>query len=300
MNDRTIKILSGLDKSTLISLIAYCNPSLKDLKDFGFNFNSEARSESENNQNFEKYLNFFDITIETAIPLLYKKVADGIIHFRDRDYRSVDVDILVHVTEENQKFSEVILFINDAKKKLKNVRATILICKTVSEEEIGLFNKQGIRVYTGASAQVTGETLVEKLFLSDSNTKNQIQVSNQGINAPYQWNGLYFRSQTEIKIAEALDRANVLFFPNNKARLMTSQGMENRESDFLVFYQGKWGIIEVDGEPYHPASRTVDDHERDRLFKIDGIRIVEHYDATRCWNNPDDVVQEFLEILRQA
>ncbi len=131
-------------------------------------------------------------------------------------------------------------------------------------------------------------------------TEDLRQVSNQGIKAPYQWNGLYFRSKTEIKIAEALDRAGVLFYPNCKARLSSSVGREGKETDFLVFHQGKWGILEVDGEPWHPPSRTVHDHERDRLFKVHGIRIVEHYDATRCWEQPDRVVQEFLEILRQA
>jgi uncharacterized protein YjbI with pentapeptide repeats len=126
------------------------------------------------------------------------------------------------------------------------------------------------------------------------------EITNQGVKAPYEWNNLYFRSKTEIKIAEALDRSGVLYYPNCKARLNTHEGRNGRESDFLVFYIGKWGILEVDGEPWHPPSRTVHDHERDRLFKAHGIRIVEHYDATRCWNQPDKVVQEFLEILSQA
>jgi hypothetical protein len=126
------------------------------------------------------------------------------------------------------------------------------------------------------------------------------EITNQGVKAPYEWNNLYFRSKTEIKIAEALDRAGVLYYPNCKARLNTPEGRNGRESDFLVFHIGKWGILEVDGEPWHPPSRTVHDHERDRLFKAHGIRIVEHYDATRCWNQPDKVVQEFLEILSQA
>jgi hypothetical protein len=126
------------------------------------------------------------------------------------------------------------------------------------------------------------------------------QANNQGINAPHKWNGFYFRSQPEIKIAEALDRAGVLFYPNCKARLSTSVGREGKETDFLVFYQGKCGILEVDGEPWHPPSRVVHDHERDRLFKVHGIRVVEHYDANRCSRQPDEVVREFLEILKQA
>ncbi len=131
-------------------------------------------------------------------------------------------------------------------------------------------------------------------------TEDLRQVSNQGVNAPHKWNSLYFRSQPEIRIAEALDKAGVLFYPNCKARLNTSVGREGKETDFLVFYKRKWGILEVDGEPWHPPSRIVHDHERDRLFKVHGIRVVEHYDANRCFQQPDEVVREFLEILKQA
>jgi hypothetical protein len=129
--------------------------------------------------------------------------------------------------------------------------------------------------------------------------QNNVQT-NQGVNARHRWNDLRFRSQPEIKIAEALDKAGVLFYPNCKARISTPLGREGKETDFLVFYQGKCGILEVDGEPWHPPSRTVHDHERDRLFKVHGIRVVEHYDATRCSQQPDEVVREFLEILKQA
>ncbi len=114
------------------------------------------------------------------------------------------------------------------------------------------------------------------------------------------WNNLRFRSQSEVRIAIALDRAGALFLPNCKARLTTPQGRENREPDFLVCYEGKWGILEVDGEPFHPPSRTVQDHERDRLFKSHGIRIVEHFDASECFENAKVVVDGFLDILKRS
>lgn len=129
-------------------------------------------------------------------------------------------------------------------------------------------------------------------------TENLRQVSNQGINAPHEWKGFWFRSRTEIRIAKALDRAGLLFYPNSKARLNKAEFRVNRESDFLVFRAGKFGILEVDGRDYHQTA--ADDHERDRLFKRYGIRVIERFDATRCWNEPDKVVQEFLEILKQA
>jgi hypothetical protein len=114
------------------------------------------------------------------------------------------------------------------------------------------------------------------------------------------WNRLRFRSATEIKIAEALDKAKVLFFPLSRARLNGPTGRVNREPDFLVCKDGKWGILEVDGEPYHPPQRTVHDHERDRLFQQHGIRLVQHYDSTDCYVTPDKVVAEFLALLARA
>jgi very-short-patch-repair endonuclease len=116
--------------------------------------------------------------------------------------------------------------------------------------------------------------------------------------------GFRFRSKTEIEIAKELDRAGVLFFPNCGARLngySLPNDLENvrrtYEPDFLVCAGGRWGILEVDGEPYHPAERAAYDHERDRLFKNHGIRVVERYDASRCWSNPHEVVREFLKLL---
>ena len=60
---------------------------------------------------------------------------------------------------------------------------------------------------------------------------------------------------------------------------------------------GKWGILEVDGAPFHPPSRTTEDHTRDRFFKHHGIKVVEHYDADQCRNFPKLVVDQFLRLL---
>jgi hypothetical protein len=126
-------------------------------------------------------------------------------------------------------------------------------------------------------------------------------VHNQAVEAkaPCIWNNLRFRSSTEMKIAQALDRANVLFLPNCMARLGLQGDRRNREADFLVCDEGKWGILEVDGEPFHPASRTAQDHERDRLFRSHGILLVEHFDAGECWDDAEKVVQKFLSLLRK-
>jgi hypothetical protein len=129
-------------------------------------------------------------------------------------------------------------------------------------------------------------------------------ITNQGVafkDRPlYTWKNLRFRSKTEMRIAQALDRAKVLFFPNSMARLgLVADTRENREPDFLVCDAGKWGILEVHGDLWHPATRATDDHERARLFKAHGIKVVESYDATRCYEKSDEVVAGFLHILRQ-
>jgi hypothetical protein len=114
------------------------------------------------------------------------------------------------------------------------------------------------------------------------------------------WQNLRFQSLTEVRIAEAFDRAGVMFFPLCRARLSGPNGRVNREPDFLVCQDGKWGILEVDGEPFHPPSRTVQDHERDRLFLSYGIRLVQHFDADDCYVTPDAVVLKFLGLLDRA
>jgi hypothetical protein len=126
------------------------------------------------------------------------------------------------------------------------------------------------------------------------------QVTNQGIDAAYSWNGLYFRSKSEVKIAEALDKAGVMFLPNCRARL-NGAGKERitREADFLVCFNGCWGVLEVDGEAFHPAERSATEHERDRLMQKHGLRFIQRYPASQCYSRPDSVVKEFLELLKQ-
>jgi hypothetical protein len=125
------------------------------------------------------------------------------------------------------------------------------------------------------------------------------QGSDVGLKAkPLAWHNLKFRSHAEVRVAEALDSADVMFLPNCLARLTTARGRGNREPDFLVCSGGRWGIIEVDGEPFHQIA--ADDHERDRLFKQYGVRVVEHFNAALCASRPEEVVKRFLALLGQG
>ena len=123
--------------------------------------------------------------------------------------------------------------------------------------------------------------------------------SNQGSGAPHRWRGMLFRSKTERRIAAALERANVAFLPNCRGRLGTAPDSRvTREADFLAIVDGKVGILEVDGDDYHPPDRAAADHARDRVFRGHGIRVVERFPAAECWAFPDQVVAEFLQLLR--
>ena len=61
-------------------------------------------------------------------------------------------------------------------------------------------------------------------------------------------------------------------------------------------------IIEIDGEWWHPPTRTVYDHERDRLFKKHGIthitaihKAFQHVQATQCVSCLLGIVTKLLD-----
>ncbi|AMV24112.1 hypothetical protein VT84_06925 [Gemmata sp. SH-PL17] len=114
---------------------------------------------------------------------------------------------------------------------------------------------------------------------------------------------LRFRSRSEIAIYDVFKSRDVLFFPNAAAILgrHSPEAFEKREPDFLVCHKGKWGILEVSGEPWHSgAISTAKDHDRSRLFQHYGLVCVQHFDANRCRHSPADVVDEFLLLLAKS
>ena len=128
----------------------------------------------------------------------------------------------------------------------------------------------------------------------DDSPLNQAVVATQS--ALFTWNGLRFRSRTEAVLAAAFGKVRVLFFPLPAA----VAGLNKREPDFLVCLDGKWGILEVHGEPFHPPERATQESERRRWFVQRGVKVMEFYDSGRCFNDPDGVVKEFLSILKRS
>jgi hypothetical protein len=118
--------------------------------------------------------------------------------------------------------------------------------------------------------------------------------------APVEHDGLRFRSRVETRIYDALKRRPVLFFPNGAAIFGGRKEDEKREPDFLVCCAGKWGILEVMGDRYHPSATAARDHERARLFKDYGVNFIEFYDAAQCDREPEAVVDDFLRRLGES
>ncbi len=111
------------------------------------------------------------------------------------------------------------------------------------------------------------------------------------------WNELKYASASEVRVAQELEKRQILFFPLAIAvRAETSQNWkDHREVDFLVCHNGTWGILEV---AYHP-DRYEKDSEKDYWLKKSGILCIQHYTAERCYNQTAQVVDEFLSILEQ-
>ncbi len=109
-----------------------------------------------------------------------------------------------------------------------------------------------------------------------------------------EWKGIIFRSQSEVKIAKTLDHRGIFFIPPTRVRLSTGKdGRQSRELDFVICHEGKWGVLEVDG-PFHDRRL---DAERDRWLRGHGIGIVQRFEAARCYQTPQAVIDEFLHVL---
>jgi hypothetical protein len=78
-----------------------------------------------------------------------------------------------------------------------------------------------------------------------------------------------FKSEAELAIAEELYKRNILFFCNAKCSITnTSDQQERMMPDFLVCYQGKARILEVDGLDNH-KEHFLDYGEIDYLKDMD-------------------------------
>ncbi|MBD2771394.1 DUF2726 domain-containing protein [Iningainema tapete] len=150
----------------------------------------------------------------------------------------------------------------------------------------------------GTAITVSGEH-------TSSNDNRTSEQEHARANAPREWGGMYFRSAAEIKIAEELDKQEILFFANSRGRVGrqgspvsdASGWLTGRvEVDFLVFYKRKCIILEVDGQHHQESLQTSRDYLRDRVLLREGIPTV-RFTAKECFERAADVVTEFLNIF---
>lgn len=121
------------------------------------------------------------------------------------------------------------------------------------------------------------------------------KVMKRGNKAPIVYNEMKFASNSEVRVAQELERRDILFFPLPLAvRGDTgNRYRDRREVDFLICHHGKWGILEI---AYH-LGRYEKDVEKAQWFKDAGITCVEHFTAEKAYNNPGEVVTTFLKNL---
>lgn len=109
-------------------------------------------------------------------------------------------------------------------------------------------------------------------------------------NKTNEWNGWQFPTEAHLKIAQTLENTGILFTPNAKLRISTEAGKQNQQFDFLIFHKGKCGILQIDTGRNFLSPQNL-------LSQNPDIGIIKHYQASRCIENPAEIVQEFLKIL---
>lgn len=143
-------------------------------------------------------------------------------------------------------------------------------------------------------AQVVLNNLVKNSSSSLATLPKKSNPS-QSNSTTYDKNGITFRSPAEVNIADELETRGILFFANARCRIKNRHSVVyTKEVDFLVFCNGSARILEVDGQEYHQSPEA--DYERDRLFDKYGLR-TSRFSAKHCMDNPEDVVDEFLELF---
>ena len=172
-----------------------------------------------------------------------------------------------------------------------NLQRNLTIEVNLSGANLSGANLSGARLFANLNEADYVQTDLDKIINAESET--ELSNSENEID----WNGFCFHSDAQVKIAEILDRTSTLFIPNTQLRLTTPAGRQNHKAQFLVFHQNKLGILKIDSESSH---QNATEDEMCGLLIDSGISLVKHYDATRCSEQPDVVVQEFLEILSQA
>ena len=179
----------------------------------------------------------------------------------------------------------------------------------------GFYMKLGDSLHLGYAGQPEGhgsqhqwrlfydERLKDRLESTGAGSTSGAQGGNATGNGSIEWGGLYLRSEAELKIAKALDQQEILFFANARGRVSlidapvsNDQSNGRVEADFMIFYQGKCLILEVDGQHHLEGEQAARDYVRDRMLLRAGLPTV-RFTGRDCLERPGAVVAECLSIL---
>jgi hypothetical protein len=120
--------------------------------------------------------------------------------------------------------------------------------------------------------------LKAKAWLKGEGVNNQGRVRSDNI-APYTKDGLLFRSKPEINLYQALKARGITFSPL-PVFIRGGDNYRRVEPDFVIWKNGKFIVIELDGTPFHTET-PVEAHERTIMFNWEGAHI-ERISAAEC------------------
>jgi hypothetical protein len=179
-----------------------------------------------------------------------------------------------------------------------NLQRNLVVEVNLGGADIGDVNLSGARLFANLNEADFVQSDSVKARTEEDRTNPNEQTP--GIDsAPeeqiYRWNDWEFTSESQVRIAEALDRVEAIFFPNTRGRFTTLKGRQNQEYSFLVCHEGKWGILAI--EPDASGGGVGNNERINPIFRAGGICAVEYYQHRQCCERPDKIVEEFLNIL---
>ena len=134
-------------------------------------------------------------------------------------------------------------------------------------------------------------------YFDNSTVNNQAIFDFKG-STKITFQGLNFRSKAEIKIYEALLRKGLLVMPLPVMVMGVKE--KYKEPDFVFCYNGRIGVLDIHGKQWHPPEAAASEHEKRREFLKLGVSLYEIFDARRCYQDPDDVVDDFIQAFTQV
>ena len=115
-------------------------------------------------------------------------------------------------------------------------------------------------------------------WLSGEAVSNQGRVRSDAV-APYQADGLLFRSQPEIHLYRALKGRGIAFAPL-PVFIRGGELYRRVEPDFVIFHQGRLVVLELDGKQFHHET-PAEAHARLTVLQYEGAH-VERIHSVEC------------------